>query len=889
MNLNQAPPSIIQKLFKWFCPDHLHEEIEGDLYEWFLRDIDQKSTTRARLNYAWNALWFLRPAIVRRKKSMVKNTNQLMNFHFLTTAIRHIKSQRSTSLINALGLSIGLCSSLLILSIIRYEESFDQFHTDADRIYRVVRVSQVEGEEEYRTGVAYPLPVAIENEMPVVEESTSIVYWDWEDNQISIPNKTTNINTNYIESNGLVFVDDHFFNLFDFNGTNFHWESGDPETALEAPFKIVLTESWATKYFGEENPMGKTVIVNGDMNFQVSGVIKDFPNNTDFPFHGLMSYATLMEFVGDGINNWWSISSNELYVRIGSEITPGEVDKQLDALHAAHTPTKLHEARKYRLQQLSEVHEDVRFGNFNDRVVSKDKKRTLIYIGLFLLVAACINYINLATARATLRARETGVRKVLGSTRQQLIFQFMSEAFFITLMSGVIAVFMAEFIAITFHELLGTPDIGFLIQDTFVLQTFVGIIFVLATLSGAYPALVISGFNPLSIMRSKASTSAGNFLLRRLLVVFQFSLTMIFIIGTVIVMKQIDFFKQVDLGFEKEAILTINLPESEVQNYQILANQWQENPRIAEVSFSNTMPSGVKRPFSFWDIRKEGEEEAFVTEMQFIDEAYLSLYGISILGGRNLRLADSSRGIIINKTLMEKNGFESPEQALGKRMKLGKKVYSIVGIVDDFHSKSLRDEIDKITFGIQPDRYSIASIKLVIPENGISQESLSNTLEDLESKWKSVFPNDAMAYHFFDENIAAFYSEETRFSQLLQVFSYVLIIIGGLGLYGLISFVVNRRMNEVAIRKTFGATFSNILILITHDFTKLLGMSFVIAVPIAYYFLQGWLSNFMFRIEITWWLMVLPALAVFLMAFLVVGGQSLKAARLNPADILRNE
>lgn len=811
--------------------------------------------------------------------------------NYIKIAVRSFNAHKVNAVVNILGLAVGIASALIILSIIQFEMSFDKFHSDSDRIYRVVRISQFEGQEEYRTNVPYPLPIALKDEISSMENVTTILYWNWSGVQIEVIDDQAEKPIKFQETNGFAFIEPTFFEIFDFNETGVKWLSGNPKTALVEPMSIVLTQSISQKYFGNESALGKTLRVDDTHNATVTGVIEDFPNNTDFPFTIMMSYSTMLQSVGDSINDWVSIGETECYVKLPSFMTKDEMDENIEKLHVLHTSKELNAVRKYKLQKLSDVHQDNRFGNYNNRIVSEGKLWALAIIGVFLLLTACINYINLTTAQSALRSKEIGIRKVMGSSKVQLVTQFMSEALCLALIAGLTGLLIAELLVSNFQALLSTPTSIHLIFDPYILKSLVGILALITFFAGLYPALVISAFNPLNAIKNKLTAPRGSIPLRKVLVVLQFCISLVFVIGTFVVMAQMNFFRNVDLGFNKDAIVNVDLPDNDKRKLDLFRKQIESESAIEAISFSSSIPSGVTRNKSFTGIRRKSsdQEEGFITEFQFIDPSYIDLYKMEIVAGRNFNGADSLKKIIIiNEALSAKFGFNNPNEAIGSEMIIGDLSVTIIGVIKDYYSKSLREEIDKVSFLFIPKLFSNASIKLSVAGNeGIS--SIQDKIQIIKNAWQVTYPESTMSYHFFDENVEAFYSEENKFSSLLQIFSLVLIFIGCLGLYGLTAFLVNSRMNEVALRKVFGATSINIVKLISLDFVWLIGFAFLIAAPISFYFMDIWLQEFAYHITIRWWMLILPALMVLLIALLSVSGQSLKAAHSNPAKILKYE
>lgn len=875
------------RLLRWFCPPDLLEEIEGDLLQRYDRDAAKATPVVARRRLVWNVVRYFRPGILLRHTFSNPIHNVMIKSYFIT-ASRNLRAHRSNTLINVMGLVVGIASAIILLSIIRFETSFDHQHTAFDRIYRIVRVSQVEGQTEYRTGVSYPLPPVIDEEVPQVEAITSVLYWGWAGIQVDVTDETGKSHNKFQETTGFAFVEPSFFSIFDYADSEFRWLHGNPDVSLSQPDNIVLTRSLAMKYFGTTDVLGKTIRVDNDWDCKVTGVIENIPENSDFPFTFLMSYATLNRDIGYRMDDWWSVGVNESYVRLRPGSTKEETDAQIEKAHAAHTPKELHSYRKYKLQPLNELHTDARFGNFNSRVVSEEKIWMLAVIALFLVLVACINYVNLSTAQSAMRSKEIGIRKVLGSLRKHLVLQFMTETLLLTMIASVCGLLLAEVASTTFQTLLSIPTGEHIINDPFILKTLAIMIVMVSLLAGVYPAFVLSGFNPIAAIKTKLASHAGKFQLRKVLVVAQFGITQFFVMGTFVVMQQLDYFNNTDLGFERKAIINMELQNADRSQLATLTSMLRTDPAVAGLSVSSSIPSGNRRPSSYADIRRKGaaSAEGLVYEYQFIDTAYFSIFGIKLSAGRNFMPGDTSQTIIINHTLAMKAGFESDEAAIGQEMiAFGKGATRIVGVVEDYHDSSLHGDIGKIGFYFGAREQNMVSVKLGV--TGLV--SLQEAVQRLQSAWNQVYPGAAISYEFFDQKIAAFYREEQKFSNLLQIFSGVLVVIGCLGLYGLIAFVVNRRMKEVALRKVMGATPLNVLALIAREYVLLIVMAFVLAAPLAYYALQDWLNGFAYHITISWWALALPGLLILAIALVAVSGKSLSAAQMNPADTLRTE
>lgn len=816
--------------------------------------------------------------------------------NYLNTALRHLLKNRSSSAINIVGLALGIACLLIILAVVRYERSYDQFHSEAERIYRIVRVSDIDGGTEYRTGVAYAVPLALKEGLASAKELTAMFYAG--DMQVSVFDETKDQVLRQFQDDGITFVDSAFFHVFDFQSTGFHWIAGNAESALQEPFTAVLAKSLADKYFPDEDPLGKTLRLDNLLDVKVSGVVEDLPPNTDFPFQIMISYETLKSDIlfKDSFSNWYAVGdAHQTYIQLNEGANPEEVEAQIHEIHKTHVGEEFAQMRTYKLQPLKEVHTDARFGNYRARTVSQETIWALLIIGVFIICTAVINFVNLSTAHSVLRSKEVGIRKTMGSNRRQLVFQFLGETFMLTFTAGMLALGAAELVMVYSGDLLQIEKHK-LFSDPATLTWLLTIIAGVALLAGMYPALMMSGFNPIAALRNKiGGRSQRGLQLRRGLVTLQFVIAQVFIIGTIVVISQMDYFRNADLGFEQDAVITIRLPEGKTQavsTLQTLENRWKAAPAVKAVSFASTSPAGLYRNTNHWDIRKKGApdgEENFSFERQAIDEQYLELFQIPVLAGRNFNTGDTLQRIILNRRLSERLGFLQPADAIGEIVLTGGDTpYTVIGVVENFHTQSLRKDIDYVGFIMAPDQYHTANVKFDL-SSASNGENLSSSLKYLETEWAAMFPEYVFDYDFLDESIAAYYQEEARLSQLFKILAGITIFIGCLGLYGLVAFMAVRRTKEVGIRKVLGASVQHILFLFSKEFVVLIMIAFCIAGPIALYIMRQWLQHFTYRIDISITIFLVAIASSLLIAILTVSYQSFKAAIANPVDSLRNE
>lgn len=811
--------------------------------------------------------------------------------NYLKTSFRHLLKNKSTSAVNISGLVLGITFTIVILVVVQYELSFDSFHTNAERIYRITRVSEFDGQPEYRTGVVYSLTDALRNDLTSIENIAAMQYEGGI--HLSLDNEDGQPRKKHKENEGFVFLEPSFFKVFDYKGKDVKWIAGNPETALVEPNSLVLTEQIAKKYFPDEEALGKTILIENQVNFKVTGIVTDFPKNTDFPFKIIASYSTLKGFL-DG-PSWYGVSDqNQAYVVLKEGFTEAEVNAQIAAIHASNVDERTAAFRKYLLQPLKEVHFDNRFGNYNFRTVSKSTIGALAWVGFFLLMMACINFINITTAQSATRGKEVGIRKVLGGKRNQLVFQFLGETFIITVTATIFSFLVAEIIINSFQNLLGFKLDHSLITDPYIILLALLIVVFVSFLAGFYPALVQSGFNPVNALKGKLSNlSMKGIRLRRGLVSFQLIISQVFIICTIIVIKQMDYFRNADLGFDKEAVITVNLPQNDKEKHEILKDKIESASGVNSVSLSFSFPSGTGRNTSFGVIRSDlmdSPEEDINFEHQSIDENYLKIYKIDLLAGRNLVEADSSRGVILNLHLSKRLGFKVPEDAIGQEVETGDGKFNVVGVTANFHTKSLRDQIDYVAFFYNPSRFYNASIKLSTPADGGGfYKILPHVLSHLEAVYTEAYPSYVFEYRFLDDRIQAFYAEETRISSLFKILAGLSIFIGCLGLYGLVSFMAVKREKEIGIRKVLGASISSIMTLFSKEFLILVFFAFIIAAPLSWYMMQKWLQEFVFKIDIGAEIFLLAGFASLFIAIVTVGYQSLKTSLANPVNSLKSE
>ena len=685
-------------------------------------------------------------------------------------------------------------------------------------------------------------------------------------------------------SRASILQNHNFFSLF-----NFPWLAGDPKTSLTDPGNVVITRKLAEKYFTDwKSAMGKTITRNNKEVYKISGILENVPANTDFPLTHVASYSSIKNTnVARNLNDWIStFSGSYAFVEMPDNYSVEQFNKDLRNFVKKHKPVE-YQKDKLIAQPLTAIHFDDEFGTYGGHTFSKSLITALILIGIFLLVIACVNFINLATAQAVNRAKEVGVRKVLGSNRQQLAFQFLSETGLITFIALLIAIIVAMVTLPFLNKLLETSMTFSFVKEPALIVFLLATGLVVTLLSGLYPAFVISGYNPINALKSKVAARSGSGItLRRGLVILQFTIAHILIIGMIIVVSQMRFFKNATLGFDKASIINVPLPNDSISKlaFTPLHNQLKQNPNILHASFSFASPSADGNWQSDFRYDHSAKNLNWTANLKWADTGYFATYNLKFVAGRPYYHSDTVREFVINETLMRKLGVRDPQQAIGKELNFwdGSMVGPIVGVVRDFNSYSLREPMAPVVLGTFRDVYQTINIKI---KPGKDKE----TLAFVEQHWNKAFPDYVYEHRFLDETIAGFYRQENQLSILYRIFAGIAIFISCLGLYGLVSFMAAQRTREVGIRKVLGASIGNIVYLLSKEFSLLIIIAFAIAGPIAWYIMHNWLQNYTYRVNMGVWVFLAAMIGSMVIAWITVGHRAIKAAVANPVKSLRTE
>ncbi|MDB5135220.1 MAG: FtsX-like permease family protein [Mucilaginibacter sp.] len=805
--------------------------------------------------------------------------------NYIKTAWRNLLRNKSYAAINVIGLAIGIAACLLIFLIVHFETSFDNFHSKKDRIYRVVTAFSNPDGIHLSSGTPLPIAEGLRIDFPQLKDVAAIFQNDG--SHYSIGNSSRGEPVKKFKEDEAYYAEPQFFNIFDFG-----WLAGDKKTALSDPNTVVLTQDEADKFFGDwHGAMGKIIRYENKTDLKVTGILKNTPANTDFPLKLVISYASVnvkgSDFYGN-IHDWVStFGDHSCFVVLPNNMNAGQFNQNLKAFVKKHKPAD-YVKDGFQLQALGDMHYNTEVGVFSNHPFSKQLIKAISLIGLFLLIIACVNFINLATAQAVNRSKEVGIRKVLGSNRNQLILQFISETLIITLFAVILAILLAEIALPMLNKLLEIQLDSAFIADPVLLLFLLGVVICVTLLSGFYPAMVLSGFNPIAALKNKiVSARTSGISLRRALVVLQFCIAQVLVIGTLVIIHQMDYFKNKSLGFDKDAIITVPFPGDSVNRIKLntLHDQLLLLPGINDVSYSFASPSDNNGWGSDFKYNNAPKQTNFSAQLKWADAEYFNLYKLQFVAGHPYSKGDTIHGYVVNETLVKKLGVTNPKDAIGKYIKLWddkKKYAQIVGVVKDFNISSLKNAIQPVLMSSWKDVYQKINIKLE-PTN------INQTLASVEKLWNSTFPDGIYEYQFLDEKIANFYKSEDQLSQLYKIFAGIAIFISCLGLYGLVSFMAVQRTKEVGIRKTLGASVGSIVYLFSKEFTLLIIIAFGISAPIGWFFMHWWLQDYTYKISMGPGIFILAIVVSVAIAWITVGYKAIMAALANPVKSLRSE
>jgi putative ABC transport system permease protein len=799
--------------------------------------------------------------------------------NYLITAFRNLFREKGTTFINLAGLTLGITCSLVLFLLVRHLSSFDNFHSKRDRIYRVVTESDGNNGKFHTAGVPAVLPEAFKNDFTEAEEVTFASYRSGA--QITIPDDGK-VAKKYNEERGVTFAQPNFFKIFDRKIIE-----GSAEKGLDDPNEAIISESLAKKYFGTTDAIGK-IVKHDSLEYKITAVMEDAPTNTDFPFSLMLSHVTIKAYSDrSGWNSIWS--DEQCYVLLKESESPSSIDARMPVFVKKYLGEENYSNETFKLQPLSQMHYDEDYSTFSYSTASKEMLFTLSAVAIFLIITACINFINLSTAEAIKRSKEVGIRKTLGSSRLQLIAQFLGETSMVTGAAMILSVSIAQLL-LNFLNAFLEIELSMNFSDPLLWLFIIGITFVVSLLSGLYPSLIISGFTPALALKNQInSRSSSSFNLRRGLVVLQFVISQFFIIGTIVLVQQMNFFQKKELGFRKDAVITLPVPEREspaqgdgVSKMKTLREEISRLAGVEHASLSSTPPSSGSVSGTGFYFEGEDESKRVDCQVKQIDGNYIDLYDLKVLAGSGIGDGDTATGFIVNEQLVKAAGINSPHDIIGKRIVMWGRTLPVVGVVNNFHTVSLQREIEPTVLMNRIRGYETLSVK-------IDQHKFQEVIASIKPKWEATYPDHIFDYQFLDEQIQEFYQGEQRMSVLLSIFTSIAIFIGCLGLLGLATFMANQKTKEIGVRKVLGASVESIVIQFTKEYVKLIVIGFVLAAPLAWYFMTQWLDNFAYKITLGPVMFVAGFGITLLIALITVGYKSLKAAIVNPVNALKYE
>jgi len=792
---------------------------------------------------------------------------------YFTTAIRNILRHRVFSIINIIGLSIGMTAFFLIFQYIRFEKSYDRWHTKADRIYRVVPdVSTPSGTDHTMGRCTAPVALNLKKDFPGIENAV----------RMSTDDFLVRCGDRRFQEHYVLMADSSLFDIFDFQLLE-----GDKHTALTQPMSVVLSESTAKKYFGNSDPLGQHLLLTGAaLDATVTGVMKDIPVNSQIKTNLFVSLSSNRHIYGQNTQDstWTRDYAYFTYILLKPHTDAAALQGKFPAWLDFHSGSQFKQMQVHDsllLEPLTQIYLHTK------REVAErgsiDNVRIFSVIGIFILILASINFINLTTARSVERAKEVGVRKAIGALRSQLSLQFIGESVILCLLAFILTVVLCGLLTPPFNQLAGKTISTGIFSNSSGPMTLLTLAVLVGVTAGIYPAAVLSSFRPVAVLKGRFVGGAQGAMLRKGLVVVQFGISILLLIGTAVVYSQLDFMRNGNLGFNKEQ--TIVIPTNSDKNFAVFKQSLSDLPAVLSSTYSSSVfGEGLFNAYTELQNR-QGEMQKANLDLYTIDYDFIPQYGLQLVAGRNFSRSmptDSTQAMIINESAARMLGYASPRQALGRQFAQWGRRGQIIGILKDFHYLSFKQEIKPMVMRIEPFGYYKLSVKL-------STARLPETLRTIADKWSRAVPNRPFEYRFLDDIFDEQYRSESRFGRLFVNFAVLAIFISCLGLLGLASYNTLQRTREIGVRKILGATPVAIIRLLSMEFLRLVGIAFLIAAPAALLVMHRWLAGFAYRVSIPWWIFAGAGATAILVAFMTIGFQSFRAATANPVDSLRSE
>ncbi len=873
------PPKLALRFFKWFCDPGVHRYLEGDLIELFEANSQVKGVKKAQWVFFWEVIRLFRPGIIKNFEG-----NQKLNFYgmfknYFKVSMRNILRNKTFSALNVTGLGVGIASCLLIMIYVHNELSYDTFNTKYDRIYRVLHKYGSDAEipengliakSELQVWGNAPVAQALEDYYPQIEHIFRFT---------SDFSYLVEYNDRRFQEKAMPYADSTFHRIFDWE-----WIAGNPTTALTRPYTIILSKQMAEKYFGDENPVGKTLILDTDHDYEVTGVY-EIPPNSHIDFNAMVSMSTFIDF-RPGIFKSWDYVDFYTYFTVGEGTDINEMEAQIpDVLAPLADEMAWYTMRFERLAD-AYLYSPARrqpgpTGNPNNIKI-------FISVAAFVLLIACINFMNLSTARSMERAKEVAIRKTIGSSRGSLIFQFLVESLLLTFLSALIGII---FVWIAHEHLETLVDKQLATGWLFTLPNFIiGVLLVLllGLVSGAYPAFVLSRFKAVKVLKGAFKSSKDGVWLRKSLVILQFALSIVLIVGTAVVFNQLQYLRQYDKGFDNNQMLVIDFGwDVKVQRkLETVKAELGRHSAVESIAASRATP-GDFFPNGGTGIRdREGEWIWANPAIYEIDEDFIPTYGMEMVAGRHYshdHPGDSAYSLILNEAAAREFGYTNPADIIGKDFMQWGREGKVIGVVKDFNYVSLHKDVEPLALRYST-RWSTSMLSLKLKSSDYSR-----TLAELEDIWLTLAPHRPFVTHFSDNNFNRQYEADARFGNVFSIFSGLAIFVACLGLFGLTIFSTSQRQKEIGVRKVLGASMQSLVTMLSKDFIKLFLIAMVFAVPVAWYSMNSWLEGFAYRIDVKWQVFALAAVGTLLVSLLTMSFKTVSAALANPVESLRDE
>jgi putative ABC transport system permease protein len=883
---NIIPPPLAQRLLLRFLREDLAEDVMGDLEEDFYRQLGRKKPWRARLHYWYQVIHYMRPFAFR-KSSSRSLTHYAMVHSYFTVGWRNLSKNKMYSSIKIGGFALGIAACMLITLFIRDELRYDTHYPDKDRIYRVYQIYKESGETNKAVWFQAPFARALKEDFPEVEKAgryLSSELFGAGNNQLRRVDETENT---YEE--GFIYMDQELLDILKLPAVY-----GHPAHMLDKPGTIVITKSKADKYFPNENPVGKQLVMNNNSNdpFTIGGVIADLPETSHLQFNFAMTMQSREFWPGE--QTTWSATNYPTYILLRPGTDPRAFQKKLGLITDKYLLPMLKEigrvnaeemARNFTMdiQPIANIH--LYSVGIQDGLSHSDIRFVWLFgaIAGFILVIACINFINLSTAKSANRAKEVGLRKTVGSHRSNIVYQFLTESLLFSLISFMLGMLLAWVLMPYFNQ-LASKSLIFPWTSWQLYPMVIGAVVVVGILSGLYPSFYLSSFKPISVLKGTVAKGSKSTTMRSTLVVFQFATSIILIASTVIIYRQMDYILNKNLGFDKDQVVLVQGIGTLEDQRKTFKEELLQLSFVKNASIADFLPvRGTKRNGNgFWEEGKKATEKAVSGQFWEVDHDYIRTLGMKIVEGRDFsaKMATDTAAVIINQAMARELGWKSG--AVGKRIQ-NYRGWDVIGVVEDFHYESMRGDIDPLVIAIGNGLgRNILSVK-------VDATDMKSALAGIETVWKKFAPHQPVRYTFLDDQYASMYADVQRMGRIFMTFACLAIVVACLGLFALSAFMIEQRGREISIRLVLGASMKSIFRLLTVNFLKLVFIALIIAVPLAWFFMQQWLQDFTYRIEVTWDVFVWAGILAVSIAVLTISYQSVRAALVRPVDKLRSE